>query len=120
MRINLNKKLKIAIVAVLVIGLLAGCGGNSKDEDSDLSYIKNKGAIKIGITIYAPMNYYDDSGNLIGFDTEFANALCGNLGVTPEFIEINWDTKEAELAAKNIDCIWNGLTVTEERRANME
>ncbi|MPN35136.1 L-cystine-binding protein FliY [bioreactor metagenome] len=65
------------------------------------------------------MNYYDDNGKLVGFETEFSTALCEKLGVTPEFIEINWDTKEVELAAKNIDCIWNGLTVTEERKENI-
>ena len=107
------------IVAMLVLVVFAGCKANSGNTDSDLAYIKDKGAITIGITIYAPMNYYEGD-TLVGFDTEFANALCEKLGVKPEFIEINWDTKEAELAAKNIDCIWNGLTVTEERRENME
>lgn len=87
--------------------------------DSDLAYIKDKGAIKIGITIFDPMNYYDDGGTLVGFDTEFAVAVCEQLGVAPDFVEINWDTKEIELASKSIDCIWNGLTVTEERRENM-
>jgi polar amino acid transport system substrate-binding protein len=71
--------------------------------------------LKIGITIFAPMNYYDDDNKLIGFDTEFAEAVCEKLGVAPEFIEINWDTKEIELASKNIDCIWNGFTVTPDR-----
>ena len=94
--------------------------GMDRIESGDLDYIKENGTIKIGITIFAPMNYYDESGKLIGFDTEFAEAVCAKLGVTPEFIEINWDTKEVELAAKNIDCIWNGLTVTDERRENME
>jgi ABC-type amino acid transport/signal transduction systems, periplasmic component/domain len=94
--------------------------GMDRIESGDLDYIKANGTLKIGITIFAPMNYYDEDGKLIGFDTEFAEAVCAKLGVTPEFIEINWDTKEVELAAKNIDCIWNGLTVTEERRANME
>lgn len=93
---------------------------SDRTEPGDLAYITNKGSIRIGITIYEPMNYYDESGDLTGFDTEFAMALCEKLGVTPEFIEINWDTKEVELAAGNIDCIWNGLTVTEERRQNME
>ena len=86
----------------------------------DLDYIKGKGSIKIGITIYEPMNYYDTDGNLVGFDTEFAIAVCEKLGIKPEFQEINWDTKEVELAAKSIDCIWNGLTVTEARRENIE
>ena len=87
--------------------------------DDDFSYITNKGSLVIGITIFDPMNYYDESGNLIGFDTEFAEAVCAKLGLTPEFVVINWDTKEVELAAKSIDCIWNGLTVTEERKENM-
>lgn len=87
--------------------------------DDDWAYISKNGKLVIGITIFDPMNYYDASGKLIGFDTEFAEALCAKLGLTPEFVEINWDTKEVELAAKSIDCIWNGLTVTEERKANM-
>ncbi|MDR2163372.1 MAG: transporter substrate-binding domain-containing protein [Clostridiales Family XIII bacterium] len=83
--------------------------------ESDIAYVKGNGSLKIGITIFAPMNYYDDDGKLIGFDTEFAEAVCAKLGVKPEFIEINWDTKELELQSKNIDCIWNGFTVTPER-----
>ena len=89
-------------------------------EDSDLAYIVGNGKMVIGITEYAPMNYYDDAGKLIGFDTEFAEAVCAKLGVTPEFVVINWDTKEMELEAKNIDCIWNGFTITEERKEALE
>lgn len=88
--------------------------------DDDFAYIQAKGTLVIGITDYAPMNYYDETGKLIGFDTEFAEAVCAKLGLTPEFIEIDWDSKELELAGKKIDCIWNGLTVTEERKANMD
>ena len=87
--------------------------------EDDLAYILGKGKLVIGYTDYAPMNYFDDNGELVGFDTEYAIALCEKLGVEPEFVLINWDTKEYELAAKTIDCIWNGLTVTEERRQNM-
>ena len=65
------------------------------------------------------MNYTDADGNFTGFDTELATAVCGKLGVEPEFVEINWDTKETELAAKSIDCIWNGLTLTDDREENM-
>ena len=53
------------------------------------------------------------------FDTELATAVCEKLGLEPDFVEINWDTKETELAAKSIDCIWNGLTLTDDREANM-
>lgn len=88
--------------------------------ESDLAYIQEKGNLVIGITEYAPMNYYDEEGNLIGFDTEFAEALCEKLDITAEFQVIDWNNKEVELSAKAIDCIWNGLTVTEERKQNMQ
>lgn len=88
--------------------------------ESDLAYIQEKGNLIIGITEYAPMNYYDEEGNLIGFDTEFAEALCEKLDITAEFQVIDWNNKEVELSAKAIDCIWNGLTVTEERKQNMQ
>lgn len=74
----------------------------------------------IGYTVYAPMNYTDDAGNFTGFDTELATLVCEKLGVEPEFLEINWETKEVELNAKSIDCIWNGLTITPERQETME
>ena len=89
------------------------------EEDSDWEYIKNKGELIIGITIFNPMNYYDDAGKLVGFETEFAEAVCAELGIKAKFQEINWDAKETELAAKNIDCIWNGMTINEERKVNM-
>ena len=89
-------------------------------EEDDATYILNKGKLVIGITLFDPMNYYDENNKLIGFDTEYAEAVCAKLGIEPEFIEINWDTKEVELNAKSIDCIWNGMTITEERKANME
>ena len=95
-------------------------GPSGRTESGDMAYIMDKGALKVGITIYEPMNYYDENGDLTGFDTEFTKAVCEKLGVIPEFVEINWDTKEIELAAQNIDCIWNGLTVTEARRENIE
>jgi len=66
------------------------------------------------------MNYLDDDGTLVGFETEFAVALCERLGVTPKFVEIDWSTKEIELAAKTIDCIWNGMTITADRAAQMD
>ncbi len=88
--------------------------------ESDLEYVKNKGKLVIGYTVYAPMNYTDDNGEFVGFDTEFAKAVCEKLGVEPEFVEINWDTKEMELDSKMIDCIWNGFTITEEREENLD
>lgn len=88
-------------------------------EESDLEYILGNGKMVIGYTVYEPMNYTNENGEFVGFDTDLAKAVCAELGVEPEFVEISWDTKETELAAKSIDCIWNGLTLTPEREANM-
>ena len=65
------------------------------------------------------MNYKDENGELTGFETEFAQAVCSELGVKAKFQEINWDSKEVELQAKTIDCIWNGMTITDDRKATM-
>ena len=117
------KKIAALLMATLMMALaFAGCAKPAAEPaaDSDWAYIQGNGEMVIGITEYAPMNYYDDAGNLIGFDTEYAEAVCAELGVTPKFVVINWDTKEMELEAKNIDCIWNGFTITEERKAALE
>ena len=89
-------------------------------EESDWEYIKAKGKLIVGITLFAPMNYNDENGELIGFETEFAKAVGAKLGIEIEFQEIDWNSKETELASKNIDCIWNGMTITPERAENMQ
>ena len=96
----------------------AASGAAASDAASDLDYIKEKGSMVIGYTVYEPMNYTDADGNFTGFDTELATAVCEKLGVEPEFVEINWDTKVVELDAKSIDCIWNGMTLTDDIMAN--
>ncbi len=89
-------------------------------EESDWEYIQKKGELIVGITLFAPMNYNNENGELIGFETEFAKAVCEKLGVTVKFQIIDWNSKETELASKNIDCIWNGMTITPEREENMQ
>ena len=114
---NMKKKLILLLVLTVVISLCA-CG--KKSQDSDLAYVKSNGKLIIGYTDYAPMNYTDEEGNFTGFDTELARIVCDKLGLEPEFVEINWDTKEVELNAKSIDCIWNGLTIDKKRKREME
>lgn len=87
--------------------------------ESDWEYIKNKGELVVGYTLFAPMNYFNANNEFVGFETEFAKAVGEKLGVKVKFQEIVWETKETELAAKNIDCIWNGMTIDDERKANM-
>lgn len=117
-----KKVLAIVMSIVLVFGIVCAftaCGDKTKTDESDFEYIKDKGELVIGITYFAPMNYFDENNELIGFETEFAKAVCEKLGVEAKFQEINWSAKETELAAKNIDCIWNGLTIDDDRLANM-
>ena len=112
-------KKKIAILGAMILGAsVLTAGMASAAEDSDWAYVEGKGKLVVGITMFAPMNYEEDN-ELIGFDTELTKAVCEKLGVEPEFIEINWDSKEIELNSKNIDCIWNGMCITEERKENM-
>ncbi len=71
--------------------------------------------LKIGYTHYAPMAYFDEqAGVLTGFDVEFARKACAELGYQPEFVEIIWDSKVRDLQNGTIDCIWNGMTITQE------
>lgn len=122
----MRKFLAIFAAAAMAVSM-AGCGGNSAETvstdnvsaESDLKYIQDNGVLKIGYTVINPLNYTDDSGELVGFETEFAKEVCKDLGVEAEFIEIDWDAKEVELNSKNIDCIWNGLTITPERAEAM-
>lgn len=111
----MKKSFAAVLTAVLCLSLFAGCG--SKKED--LAYIKDNGEMIMGITLFEPMNYKDENGELIGFETEFATAVCEKLGVEPKFQVIDWEQKESELKSKAIDCIWNGFTVTEERKENL-
>ena len=82
--------------------------------DSDIAYVKANGKLVIGITDFAPMDYQNESGEWIGFDADMAKAFAESLGVEAEFVEIDWDNKIMELGAKTIDCVWNGMTLTDE------
>lgn len=94
----MKKLFMFALVALMCLAVLPSCSA------------PDNGPLKIGYTLYPPMNYKDDAGNLIGFDTEFAQAVCKELGYTPEFQLITWGQKYMELNSGNIDCIWNGFT----------
>ena len=90
------------------------------EAESDLAYIQSKGTLVIGITDFEPMDYKNESGEWIGFDADMAKAFAESLGVTAEFVEIDWDNKILELGSKTIDCVWNGMTLTAEVTSSME
>lgn len=89
-------------------------------DDSDKQYVIDKGVLVVGITDFAPMDYKDADGNWIGFDADLAKAFAAELGVTVEFVEIDWDNKILELDGKAVDCIWNGMTLTDAVKNAME
>ncbi len=114
----MKKVLCLLLAMVMCVGFV-GCGNNT-DAESDWAYIEGKGVLTIGVTNYPPMNFLDDNGDWTGFDTEFAQAVAETLGVDVEFVEISWEAKETELASKNIDCLWNGMCITEDRKEMWE
>ena len=93
----MKKLLACLLCAVMLVSVFASCGNQKK-------------MIVVGYTIYAPMNYTDDSGELIGFDTDLAKAVFEKLGYTVSFKLINWDNRYMELESGTVDCLWNGFT----------
>ena len=92
----------------------------ASETDSDVKYIQEKGKLVVGITEFEPMDYKDADGNWIGFDADMARIVAEKLGVEVEFVVIDWDMKVNELDSKNIDVVWNGMTLTEGVMAAME
>lgn len=109
----------LAIIFVLAICAVTVFGFAACNEKSDWEKIQEKGELVIGITYFKPMNYFEGD-KLVGFETEFATAVCDIIGVTPKFQEINWNNKIVELQSGTIDVIWNGMTINEEYYDNME
>ena len=97
-----------------------GADEASVSEESDLAYVQEKGTLVVGITDFEPMDYKDENGEWIGFDADMAKAFAESLGVAVEFVEIDWDNKILELDGKTIDCVWNGMTLTDEVKSAME
>lgn len=89
-------------------------------SDSDVAYIQGKGSLIVGITEFEPMDYKDASGEWIGFDADMARMVADKLGVEAQFVIIDWDNKSMELESKNIDVVWNGMTLTNEVKEAME
>ena len=92
----------------------------ASESDSDVKYIQDKGKLVVGITEFEPMDYQDANGEWIGFDADMAKLVAQKLGVEIEFVVIEWDMKVNELDSKNIDVVWNGMTLTEGVTAAME
>ena len=111
----------LALIAIAIMMLtMAACGTKEEAPKGDLAAIQEAGKLVVGVTVYEPMNYLNDDGAWDGFDTEFANAVAKKLGVEAQFVIIDWDNKWATLNSKKIDCVWNGMTLSEEAKKNAD
>lgn len=127
---EMKKKVLSLVLSMALCFSMAACGSEAQQEDtskgtsdgaasgasedSDLAYVQDKGTLVVGITDFEPMDYKDESGEWIGFDADMARAFAESIGVKAEFVEIDWDNKVFELEAKSLDCVWNGMTLTDE------
>ncbi|MBQ9515636.1 MAG: transporter substrate-binding domain-containing protein [Ruminococcus sp.] len=89
------------------------------DATDDLAYVKEKGWLVVGVTDFAPMDSKNAEGMWVGFDADMAKEFAEYIGVGVEYVEIDWDNKVLELNNKNIDCVWNGMTLTDDVKAQM-
>ena len=113
----MKKMITLMLAMLLIMSCFAGCGNSN--SDSDLAYVQDNGKLVVGITDYAPMDYKDENGQWTGFDAEFAQLFAEELGVECEFWVISdWGKKFMELETKQIDAVWNGMTITEEATSN--
>lgn len=136
----MKKRILALLMATTMVMSVAGCGNDSQatgsgtievndnatateaqaSADSDSAYVTGKGTLVVGVTDFEPMDYKDENGNWVGFDADLATEFAKSLGVDVKFIEIDWDNKIMELNGKTVDCIWNGMTLTEEVTSSMD
>lgn len=112
---NLKKAIMMISTFICVSGLV-GCTNNSSSNDKN--NVKNEIVLGYDNT-FVPMGYLDENGNTVGFDVDLANEVGKRLNMDVKFQSIDWSMKEAELNSGNIDAIWNGYTLTEERKSKV-
>ena len=127
----MKKYLALVLALVMAVSVFAACGKKDapvEDETasntdltdvSDAAYVTEKGKLVVGITDFAPMDY-QENGEWVGFDADLAKEFAKSIGVDVEFVEIVWDNKVIELDSKVIDCVWNGMTLTDEVTTAMD
>lgn len=118
---NMMKKLftilTVAVASLVLVACSSSKGGNKDTAKDNWDTYQSKKSITIGFdNTFVPMGFEDKSGKNVGFDIDLANAVFKKYGITVKWQPINWDLKETELNNGNIDMIWNGYTMTPERR----
>lgn len=135
----MKKLLALTLVGLMSLATFAGCSSESTTtteatttetttteatdtttEDTSLQYVLDKGEFILGLDdTFPPMGFRDEDNEIVGFDIDLAEAVCAELGVTLVKQPVDWNSKEMELDTYNIDCIWNGMSITEERQEAM-
>lgn len=134
----MKKKIaKLLAVMAIVPAMLAGCSGSGSNtddttadvdnavvedsaEDNSLQKVLDSGEFILGLdATFKPMGYTDENDEIVGFDIDCAEEVCNRLGVTLVKQPIDWDTKEQDLDAGKIDCIWNGMSINASRQEVM-
>lgn len=111
--------LGLMLVVILVAGLFAGCSSNTAKTEKNAN--NDDKTFVVGLDdSFPPMGFRDDKNEIVGFDVDLAKEVGKRMGMEVVLQPINWDTKELELDSGNIDVIWNGLTITDERKQAMD
>lgn len=119
------KKMMITTGMMLLMGLMVGCGSSKEEvkeqgKDTSLEDIQSKGKFVLGLDAsFPPMGFRDETNEIVGYDIDLAREVCDRMGVELVVQPISWASNQQELDSKNIDCIWNGLGVSEERKQLM-
>ena len=111
----MRKALTLLMFSLATLVILSGCGssnanGTKSDKDTLIIGVDDK---------FAPMGFRDENNELAGFDIDYAKAAAEHMGMTVKFQPIDWKTKETELSSGRIDLIWNGYTITDERKGKV-
>ena len=109
------------LFAVLLVLMLAVCGFAVAEEDTSVENILEKGTFILGLDdSFPPMGFRDDESNIVGFDVELAKEVASRLGMEIELKPIDWTANVMELNSGSVDCLWNGLSITPEREAEID
>lgn len=109
------------LFAVLMVLMLAVSGLALAQEDASLDNIVEKGTFILGLDdSFPPMGFRDDNNNIVGFDVDLATEVAKRLGMEVELRPIDWNSNVMELNSGNVDCLWNGLSITETRKEQID
>ena len=128
------KKISLAVFAMMMVAMLAvfaGCSSSSDTnsgtadsgtaQDNSLQNVLDKGTLVLGLDdSFPPMGFRDENNNIVGFDIDVATEVANRMGVELKLQPIEWSTKEMELNTGSVDCLWNGLSIDDERKQAMD